>query len=138
MILSDITLKKQKEGIQSVLETSLMDLVKVLAKMNTNPAFANALASDKLAKEPIGLSGVANAASEGFIEFVSKMAPHAATGGYVERSGLAVIHEGENVMPAGQAANGNINVNINFSAYTNATADQISKAIYQTFRQASS
>ena len=115
-----------------------MDLVKVLAKMNTNPAFANALASDNLAKEPIGLSGVADAASEGFIKFVSDIAPKAATGGYVERSGLAVIHEGENVIPAGQAANGNINVNINFSAYTNATADEISKAIYQTFRQASS
>ena len=140
MILSDITLKKQKEGIQNVLEKSLMDLVKVLAKMNTNPAFAKALASDNLTQQhgTFDLSTVANSTSEDFIKFVSDIAPKVATGGYVERSGLAVIHEGENVMPAGQAANGNINVNINFSAYTNATADQISKAIYQTFRQASS
>ena len=38
--------------------------------------------------------------------------PHLATGGFVSQTGLAVIHQGETVMPAGQGG-GNVNITIN-------------------------
>lgn len=37
--------------------------------------------------------------------------PHAATGGFVAQTGLAVIHQGENIIPAGQGS-GNVYVSI--------------------------
>lgn len=36
--------------------------------------------------------------------------PHAATGGFVEQTGLAVIHQGETITPAGQGGNTIINI----------------------------
>jgi TP901 family phage tail tape measure protein len=38
--------------------------------------------------------------------------PHAATGGFVSQTGLAVIHQGETITPAGQGG-GNVNITIN-------------------------
>ncbi len=43
--------------------------------------------------------------------------PHAATGGYVAQTGLAVIHRGENVVPAGGGMMGGANVSVTVNGF---------------------
>lgn len=134
MKLHDMSIRDLADKNKNSLERSLGNLVRVMAKMEENPEYRKALASDKITRGySADVGSYANMPMKTFTDWVEKL-PEAATGGYVAQSGAAIIHRGENIIPAGKG--GAVTVNINMTANTNATAEQISAAIYQTFRQA--
>jgi hypothetical protein len=51
--------------------------------------------------------------------------PHAATGGFVARSGLAVIHQGETISPAGSGFSGDITLVLDGQVLAKITRDQL-------------
>jgi TP901 family phage tail tape measure protein len=51
--------------------------------------------------------------------------PEAATGGFVARSGLAVIHQGENIVPAGGGGGGDIIFQIDGQTFARISRDQL-------------